>query len=93
MRPVDRGGPMTFEEVHLWCRSNGADARGISRGKEFFIRRDDSGLPPGLPPASEVFHWDLQLGGKHYATSPSDMERLVSGKMTLEAFAGTRREG
>jgi hypothetical protein len=84
---------MTFEQVHLWCRANGADARGISRGKEFFIRRNEAGLPVNLPAVGEVFHWDLQLGDNRYPTSPSDMERLVSGKMTLAAFAGTRREG
>jgi hypothetical protein len=84
---------MTFEQVHSWCRANRADARGISRGKEFFIRCNEAGPPVDVPAVGEVFHWDLQLGDKRYPTSPSDMDRLVSGKMTLEAFAGTRREG
>jgi hypothetical protein len=83
---------MTFEQVQAWCRANGADARGISRGKEFFIRRNEAAPPANLPSVGEVFHWDLQVADKHYPTSPSDMERLVSGKMTLDAFAGTRRE-
>ncbi|HWP58042.1 MAG TPA: hypothetical protein VNL14_09160 [Candidatus Acidoferrales bacterium] len=81
---------MTFEEIHAWCRANGADARGIVRGREFFIRHGEQRLPDGLPSLGEVFHWDLQVGGNRYPTSPSDMERLVTGKMTLEAFAATR---
>jgi hypothetical protein len=84
---------MTFDQIHAWCRANGADVRGIYRGREFFIRRSDERLPADLPPLGQVFHWDLQVGERHYPTSPSDMERLVSGKMTLNAFGGTRREG
>ncbi len=84
---------MTFEQVQGWCRANAADARGIARGKEFFIRRSETALPFDLPPVGEVFHWDLRVGDKHYPTSPSDMERLVSGTMSLDVFSGTRREG
>jgi hypothetical protein len=84
---------MTFEEIHAWCRANGADVRGIFRGKDFSIRRNDERLPGTLPPVGEVFHWDLQVGEKHYSTSPSDMERMVTGNMTLDAFKNTRRGG
>jgi hypothetical protein len=84
---------MTFDQILAWCRANGADARGIIRGREFFIRRNQERLPENLPSLGQVFHWDLQVGDKNYATSPSDMERLVTGKMTLEAFSGTRRDG
>lgn len=84
---------MTFEQVQAWCRANGADARGISRGKDFLIRQADSQLPDSLPSLGAVFHWELRVGDKRYSTSPSDMERLVAGKMTLDIFKGTRREG
>lgn len=82
---------MTFEQIHAWCRANGVDARGIHRGRDFFIRRSEERLPGTLPSLLEIFHWDLQVGDKHYPTSPSDMERLVTGKMTLDMFKGTRR--
>jgi hypothetical protein len=84
---------MTFDQIHAWCRTNGADARGIYRGREFCIRQTEDRLPADLPSLSQVFHWDLQVGERRYPTSPSDMERLVTGKMTLDAFSGTRREG
>lgn len=83
---------MTFKEVHAWCRANRAEARGIHRGKEFFIRPSEEPLPANVPLLDEVFHWDLQVGDQHYPTSPSDMKRLVTGKMSLEEFKGTRRD-
>jgi hypothetical protein len=35
----------------------------------------------------------VQLNETELAVSPSDMERLVSGKMTLEQFKATHRRG
>ena len=77
---------MTFAEIHSWCHANGADVRGIQRGREFTIRGQDRNLPADLPLLGEVFHWDLALDGRHYAVSPSDMERLVSGAMTVDFY-------
>ena len=83
---------MTLQDIHKWCRAKQVDARGIVRGGEFFIRHSDEQLPPALPGMDQIFHWDLRVGDKRYPTSTSDMERLVTGKMTLEAFAGTRSD-
>ena len=84
---------MTFEEVLKWCRDNGADARGIYRARDFFIRRSDDRLPNNLPAIGALFHWDVRLNETQLAVSPSDMERLVSGEMTLEEFKATHRRG
>jgi hypothetical protein len=84
---------MTFEQVMQWCRDNGADARGIYRARDFWIRRSDDRLPDNLPPMGALFHWDVQLSETELAVSPSDMERLVNGKMTLEEFKATHRRG
>jgi hypothetical protein len=84
---------MTFEQVLKWCRENGADARGIYRARDFFIRRSDDRLPDNLPAIGVLFHWDVQLNETRLAVSPSDMERLVSGKMSLEEFKATHRRG
>jgi hypothetical protein len=40
----------------------------------------------------DILHWELIAEGKRCPTSPSDMERLVTGKMTLEGFLGRIRE-
>jgi len=84
---------MTFEQILTWCRNHSADARGIYRAKDLFIRQSDPHLPDNLPALREIFHWDVQLGDLQLVTSASDMERLVSGKMTLEEFKGTHRRG
>ena len=82
---------MNFAEIHSWCRTNRATVRGIQRGKEFVIRAEDKTLPADLP-LEAVFHWDLTLDNSHYPVSPSDMERLVSGKMTVD-FYGKENSG
>ena len=84
---------MTFEEVLKWCRDNGADARGIYRARDFFIGRSDDRLPDNLPAIGALSHWDVRLNETQLAVSPSDMERLVSGKMSLEEFKATHRRG
>ena len=84
---------MTFDQVLNWCRDNRADARGIYRARDFFIRRSDDRLPDNLPPIGALFHWDVRLNETQLAVSPSDMERLVSGKMSLEEFKATHRRG
>ena len=84
---------MTFEQVLKWCRDSKADARGIYRARDFFIRGSDDSLPDNLPPMSALFHWDVRLNETELAVSPSDMERLVSGKMSLEEFKATHRRG
>ncbi len=40
---------MTFEQVLTWCRANGADVRGVYRGKDISISHTDEGLPNALP--------------------------------------------
>jgi hypothetical protein len=82
---------MTLEEVHNWCRANGVDVRGIYRGKDFVIRGNEALATETLPSIGEMFHWDLQIDGKHYPISPSDMERLVSGKMRLDVLKSVSR--
>ena len=77
---------MNFSDIHSWCRAHNADARGIQRGKDFVIRGEDENLPPDLPAPEAVFHWDVTLEGNHYPVSPSDMARLVSGKMTVDFY-------
>lgn len=83
---------MTFEQVLQWCRDNGADARGIYRARDFWIRRSDR-LPDNLPAIGALFHWDVRLSEMQLAVSPSDMERMVNGKMTLDQFKATHRRG
>jgi hypothetical protein len=36
---------MTFEQVLAWCRANGADVRGVYRGKDVSISHTDERLP------------------------------------------------
>jgi hypothetical protein len=84
---------MTLNDIHKWCQANRVDARGIVRGGEFFIRHSDEKLPSALPGMDQIFHWDLRIGGKRHPTSTSDMQRLVSGKMTLQAFTSLRDGG
>lgn len=84
---------MTFEQVLTWCRDHGADARGIYRARDFVIHHSDDRLPSELPAIAALFHWDVKLGESRLAVSPSDMERLVTGKMTLEQFKATHRRG
>ena len=77
---------MNFADIHSWCRTNGATVRGIKRGSEFVISGQDETLPAVLPPLEHVFHWDLSLDESHYPVSPSDMERLVNGKLTADFY-------
>jgi hypothetical protein len=84
---------MTFEEVLNWCRVNGADVRGVYRGKDVSISHTDQRLPDSLPAIGEIFHWDLKLGDLRQAASASDLERMVTGKMTIEGFKSTLRGG
>jgi hypothetical protein len=83
---------MTFEQVLQWCRDNGADARGIYRARDFWIRHAGR-LPDDLPAIGALFHWDVRLSETQLAVSPSDMERMVNGTMTLEQFKATHRRG
>lgn len=82
---------MTFEQVLQWCRANGADVRGVYRGRDVAISHTDERLPDTLPALSEIFHWDLKIGNLHHAASASDLERMVTGKLTLEGFKSTLR--
>jgi hypothetical protein len=83
---------MTFEQVLAWCRANGADVRGVYRGKDVSISHSDDRLPASLPALGEIFHWDLKVDDLHHAVSASDLERMVNGKLTIEAFKATLRE-
>jgi hypothetical protein len=82
---------MTFEQVLVWCRANGADVRGVYRGKDISISHTDERLPNSLPSLNEIFHWDLKVGDLHHAASASDLERMVNGKLTIEGFKSTLR--
>ena len=82
---------MTFEQVLAWCRANSADVRGVYRGHDISISHADERLPGALPALGEIFHWDLKVGDLHHAVSASDLERMVSGKLTIEAFKSTLR--
>ena len=82
---------MTFEQVLVWCRANGADVRGVYRGKDISISHADNRLPDTLPAIGEIFHWDLKVKDLHHPVSASDLERMVAGKLTIDAFKSTLR--
>ena len=82
---------MTFEEVLAWCRDNRAEVRGFYRGHAVSISQNDRHLPESLPVVGEIFHWDLRIGDLRHPVSASDLERLVTGKMTLEGLKSTIR--
>ena len=85
---------MTVKDVQEWCRANRLDARGIIRGGEFFIRHAAEGASSTLPPVEQILHWDLHIGERRLPASPSDMERLVIGKISLEdLIQAMSREG
>lgn len=82
---------MTFEQVLAWCRANGADVRGVYRGKDISISHKDKELPGVLPSIGEIFHWDLEMAELNHYVSGSDFERIVTGKLTIEGFKSTLR--
>jgi hypothetical protein len=82
---------MTFAEVLAWCRANRADVRGFYRGNTVPIAYNDERLPDSLPSLGEIFHWDLRLGDLRHPVSASDLERLVTGRMTIEDLKSTIR--
>jgi hypothetical protein len=82
---------MTFEEVLGWCRANHADVRGVYRGNQISISHKDQRLPDSLPALAGIFHWDLKMGDLRHPVSASDLERLVTGKMTMEGLRSTIR--
>ena len=86
---------MDMDDVQKWCRDRQVDARGVVRGADFTIRHDGTGSSTIHSRVQDIFHWELQIAGNRYPCSPSDMERLVRGKITLEDFvkAMTPREG
>ena len=77
---------MNIEDVQQWCQANSVDAKMIIRGGDFAIRHDDQSSPSGSPPMDQLLHWELVIEGSRCPTSPSDMERLVTGRMELEEF-------
>ncbi len=82
---------MIFEQVLEWCRANGADVRGVCRGKTISIAHTDERLPGNLPALGEIFHWDVKIGDRRHIASASDLERMVNGKMTAESFHSSDR--
>ena len=85
---------MTVKDVQEWCKANQLDARGIIRGGEFFIRHAAEETSSGFPSAQQVLHWDLHIGDRRLPASPSDMERLVAGKISLDSLIqAMSREG
>jgi hypothetical protein len=77
--------------VLAWCRANGADVRGVYRGNTIAISHKDERLPDALPQLGNIFHWDLKLADLRHPVSASDLERLVTGRMTIEGLRGTIR--
>lgn len=84
---------MTFDDVFNWCKKQQADARGLYRGNDVSISHKDAKLPAALPALSAIFHWDVEVGDWSHYVSSSDMERMVTGRMTLDEFKGTLRRG
>lgn len=82
---------MTFADVLVWCKKNRADVRGIYRNKDISISHKDGKLPPALPGIGEIFHWDVKMADLSHYVSGSDFKRLVTGKLTVEAFKSTLR--
>ncbi len=83
---------MNIDDVQQWCQAKGVDAKMIVRGSEFPIRHGGQGSKASFPSMKDLLHWELIVEGKRCPTSPSDMERLVTGKMPLEGFLGRIRE-
>jgi hypothetical protein len=73
---------MNVEDIHAWCRAHRASARGFVRGREFTA----GGEMAPSESLKDVLHWELVLDGVKYPTSTSDMERLVSGKVSAADF-------
>jgi len=84
---------MTFADVLDWCQKNHAEVRGVYRGKDISISHEDRELPGILPAIGEIFHWDLEVGDFSHYVSGSDFERIVKGKLTIDAFKSTLRRG
>lgn len=86
---------LNIDDVRTWCRERQVVARGVRRGADFTIRQDGTGDFNPEVHMPDIFHWEVYLGGNRYPCSPSDMERMVAGKMTLEEFVKvmTPREG
>ena len=84
---------MTFAEVLNWCKKHRADVRGIYRGKDIAISHKDSEPPKTLPDMGAIFHWDVEIGDWDHYVSGSDMELMVTGKMTIDEFKSTLRRG
>jgi hypothetical protein len=73
---------MTIDDVNAWCRAHRATARGFVRGREFTV----GGEKATAEALKDVLHWELAIDGVKYPTSTSDMERLVSGKLSVADF-------
>ena len=82
---------MTFTEVLQWCQQNEAVVRGVMRGRDVAISYKDKELPAGLPAIGEIFHWDIDMTQLNHYVSGSDFERIVTGKLTIDAFKSTLR--
>lgn len=82
---------MTFTDVLQWCQENQAVVRGVLRGRDVAISCKDKELPAGLPSIREIFHWDVDMPQLKHYVSGSDFERIVTGKLTIDAFKSTLR--
>lgn len=78
---------MTAEEISGWSSREGIAVYGVMRGSEFAI--PPAGRMDKPPRMEKVLHWLLEIRGKRYALSPSDMEKLLAGKLPLEFFTKT----
>lgn len=74
---------MTMKEIQAWCRAHNIDARGFVRGAEFSLAGGDKAFAHSL---EDVLHWEVTVAGEKLPCSPSDMLRLVSGKISVDDF-------
>ena len=82
---------MTFADVLQWCQKNQAVVRGVLRGRDVSLSYKDKELPAGLPAIREIFHWEVDMPQLNHYVSGSDFERIVTGKLTIDAFKSTLR--
>jgi hypothetical protein len=75
---------VTIQKIQQWCSQKGHAVHGVMRGAQFEILPSDPGTD--FPEASKVLHWLVCVADKRYALSPSDMEKVLEGKLDLEFF-------
>lgn len=82
---------MTFTDILQWCRQNRAVVRGVYRGRDISISHEDNELPADIPAIDDIFHWDVEMPELKHYVSGSDFKRIVTGRLTIDAFKSTLR--